>query len=189
MVRTCRKPSPVRQVAYSLARLAAAAALVALIVGPLGSGCTRGGLSTGDLAPDFILRDLQGTVRKLSNYRGKPVLVNLWATWCPPCIAEMPLLNRITLDYRERGLVVLGLAGDDDLTLVEEFMAEHRLEFQVLLDPDGAVGTQYGITGYPETFLIDREGRVWDKFIGPIPAEGDQLAAEFVDRLEALLGN
>jgi peroxiredoxin len=153
------------------------------------AGCEKsGGLGTGDTVPDFILRTPSGEVRKLSNYRGRPVLVNLWATWCPPCIAEMPLLNRLAEEYRERGLVVLGVAGDEDTAAVSRFLAKTPLKFEVLLDPDGSVGTQYGITGYPETFLVDREGRLRDKIIGPVPSEGGRPSADFRARLEALVG-
>lgn len=153
------------------------------------TGCesTRG-LAPGEVVPDFILRTPSSEVRKLSNYKGRPVLLNLWATWCPPCIAEMPVLNRIAEDYRDRGLVVVSIAGDEDTTAVSRFIAKNPLKFEVLLDPDGSVGTQYEITGYPETFLIDREGRLRDKIIGPVPSEGGQPGADFVQRLEALIG-
>lgn len=164
-----------------------AAVTVALLA--IASGCTRGGgPGVGDLAPDFVLRSADGEVRKLSNFRGRPVLVNLWATWCPPCIREMPLLDQIADDYGERGLVVLGVAGDDDTERVTEFLADRPVRFEVLLDPDGAVGTEYGITGYPETFLVDREGRLAGKFIGPVPAEGGRPAPSFLERLDALVG-
>ncbi|HYC57110.1 MAG TPA: TlpA disulfide reductase family protein [Candidatus Binatia bacterium] len=154
------------------------------------AGCDVGGgkLSDGDLAPDFILQSLDGKTRKLSIYRGQVVLVNLWATWCPPCIEEMPLLNRIAEQYKDRGLIVLGVAGDDDVSRVQEFVERTPLKFEILLDPDGAIGTQYGITGYPETFFVDREGRIRDKIIGRIPAQGAGAAPDFTARLEKILG-
>ncbi len=152
-------------------------------------GCeTSRGISPGEVVPDFILRSPTGEVRRLSNFRGRPVLVNLWATWCPPCLAEMPVLNRIADDYRDRGLVIVSIAGDEDTGAVSRFLAKTPLKFEVLLDPDGSVGTQYEITGYPETFLVDREGRLRDKIIGPVPSEGGQPSADFVQRLEALIG-
>ncbi len=164
--------------------VAATAAIVALSVACHG----RRGPRPGDLAPDFVAPRLDGSVQKLSNYRGNVVLLNLWATWCPPCIAEMPVLNAIAERFGPRGLVVLAVAGDDDVEAVRRFVASREIKFDVLLDPGGAVGTQYGITGYPETFLVDREGRVREKYVGPLPANGDEPAAEIVAALEALVG-
>ncbi|RMF25343.1 MAG: TlpA family protein disulfide reductase [Deltaproteobacteria bacterium] len=165
-----------------------AAALLSLVVLALG-GCKLGrGPQPGDLAPDFVAPRLDGSVQKLSNYRGSVVLLNLWATWCPPCIAEMPVLNRLAEKYGPRGVVVLGVAGDDDPEAVRRFVDQRGVKFEVLLDPGGAVGTQYGITGYPETFLVDREGRLREKFIGPLPAVGDEPAPEITGALEALIG-
>lgn len=165
--------------------LTVSAALASLTLG----GCKgAGGPDRGDLAPDFFLPALDGRVQKLSNYRGRPVLVNLWATWCPPCIAEMPLLNEISRRYAQRGLVVLGIAADEDRSAVESFVQEHPLGFEVLLDPRGAVGTEYAITGYPETFLIDREGRIFAKLVGPLPSLGDQPTLDLTKAIEELLG-
>ncbi|MBI5506652.1 MAG: prolipoprotein diacylglyceryl transferase [Deltaproteobacteria bacterium] len=175
------------------ARNAAAAAtaaglMVALLTLPLAGCDAKKGVAEGELAPDFVLQSADGQTRKLSNYRGHVVLVNLWATWCPPCIEEMPVLNQLAEAYRDKGLVVLGVAGDDDPGRVRAFMAKTPLEFEVLLDPDGAIGTQYGITGYPETFFVDREGRVRGKIIGAIPAQAGRVAPQFAQRLESLLG-
>jgi len=168
---------------------AAGAAFLVLFVSLVPAGCrSRRGPEIGGLAPDFVAPRLDGSVQKLSNYRGSVVVLNLWATWCPPCIAEVPVLNRIARSYGPQGVVVLGVAGDDDPEAVRRFVDEHRVEFDVLLDPGGAVGTQYGITGYPETFVIDREGRLREKFIGPLPADGDEPSAELRGLLERLLG-
>jgi thiol-disulfide isomerase/thioredoxin len=131
---------------------------------------------------------MDGTVQKLSNYRGKIVLVNLWATWCPPCLEEMPLLETLAARYGSRGLVVLGIAADEDRSAVERFLAKRPLSFDVLLDPNGEVGTRYGITGYPETFVVDREGRLQLKFIGPLPGNQGEPGPELAGKLEALLG-
>jgi peroxiredoxin len=163
-----------------------AAVLAALV---MVGGCSNSstGVAAGDRAPDFVLPRLDGTVQKLSNYRGQIVLVNFWATWCPPCIEEMPVLNRIVADYGSRGIVVLGLAGDDVVDRVKDFVAKEPLDFEVLHDPGGAVGTQYGITGYPETFLIDRDGTVISKIIGPLPAQGDRPSSELVAALDVAI--
>jgi thiol-disulfide isomerase/thioredoxin len=131
---------------------------------------------------------MDGTVQKLSNYRGRVVLVNLWATWCPPCLEEMPLLETLAARYGPRGLVILGIAADEDRSAVERFLAKRPLSFEVLLDPNGEVGTRYGITGYPETFVVDREGRLQLKFIGPLPASEGEPGSELAGKLEAVLG-
>jgi len=172
-----------------LALLLVSGMALAVVVASMPGCKPSSGPRAGDLAPDFVLPKLDGSVQKLSNYRGKPVLVNLWATWCPPCIAEMPLLDAIVRDYAPRGLVVLGVAGDDDASRVREFVAQKAPAFEVLLDPGGTVGTQYGITGYPETFLVDRDGKLTAKFIGPLPSDAGSLAPAVTQSIETALAN
>ena len=152
-------------------------------------GCKSSGPPVaGDLAPDFVLQSLGGATRKLSNYRGKIVLVNLWATWCPPCVEELPVLDQLVADYAGKGLVVLAVAGDDDPQAVRDFVARSPVKFEVLLDTGGAIGTQYGISGYPETFFIDRQGRLRNKIIGPVAHEGTRPGKELTKAIEDLLG-
>jgi thiol-disulfide isomerase/thioredoxin len=153
------------------------------------AGCKSSGPpATGDLAPEFVLQSTEGAIRKLSNFRGKVVLVNLWATWCPPCVAELPVLDQLAAKYGDKGLVVLAVAGDEEVKAVHDFLKRSPVKFEVLLDPNGAIGTQYGITGYPETFFVDRQGRLQDKIIGPLPHEGGGAAAGLTKRIEELLG-
>ncbi len=171
------------------AGLRAAAIGIALMTPALVSGCkTAAKPTTGELAPEFVLPSIGGQTRKLSNYRGKVVLVNLWATWCPPCIEELPVLSRIASDYADRGLVVLGIAGDEDTQLVRDFVARSPVKFEVLLDTRGVIGTQYGITGYPETFFVDRQGRLRNKIIGPVPHQGAEPGSELIRTIDELLG-
>ena len=172
---------------WLLRKWAAVLAVSALVV-LAAAGCTGRGLEPGDRAPGFVLPRMDGSVQKLLNYRGRPVLLNHWATWCPPCVEELPVLNTIAREYGPKGLVVLALAADEDLATVARFLEEHPTDFEVLLDASGAVGTQYKITGYPETFLIDRDGRVAEKIVGPIPALGGRPGEGFVRSIEALLG-
>lgn len=163
-------------------------AVACLLVTAPGCNRARDPLRAGEVVPDFVLPRLDGSVQKLSNYRGKVVLVNLWATWCPPCIEEMPLLDRLQEEFGPRGVVVLGLAADDDPEVVRTFVKQRPVKFDVLLDVGGEVGTRYGITGYPETFIVDREGRFQKKFIGPLPSDAGRPAAELTQALTALLG-
>lgn len=159
-------------------------AVLAALAGCQGSGPP----APGDRAPEFVLESLDGTPRKLSNFRGKVVLVNLWATWCPPCIAELPVLDQLAEKYGGSGLVILAVAGDEDTKAVHDFIAKSPVKFEVLLDPGGVIGTAYGITGYPETFFVDREGKLRDKIIGPLPHEAGSAAPQLTKRIEELLG-
>jgi DsbE subfamily thiol:disulfide oxidoreductase len=158
------------------------------VAATLGACTGASGPQIGDRVPDFVLPRLDGKVQQLSNYRGKVVMLNLWATWCPPCIAEMPLLNELANDYAGQGLSIVGIAGDENADDVHDFVQETPLGFDVLLDPHGAVGTEYGITGYPETFLIDREGKLLAKFIGPLPSPGGRPTPELVRTIKQALG-
>jgi len=164
------------------------AVILALLLVSVGACKSAPGPRVGELVPDFVLPRLDGKVQKLSNYRGKVVMLNLWATWCPPCIAEMPLLNDLADRYSEKGLALVGIAGDENADDVRAFVQETPLHFDVLLDPHGAVGTEYGITGYPETFLIDREGKLLAKFIGPLPHPGGKPTPELVETINQALG-
>ncbi len=100
----------------------------------------------------------------------------------------MPTLDGLAAEYAGKGLVVVGVAADEDPAVVKAFAAKARLRFDVLMDPGGATGTQYGITGYPETFLIDRQGRLQGKVVGALPRPGTEGSAEWKARLDALLG-
>ena len=160
-----------------------------LCTGLLLPGCKPAGPpASGDLAPDFVLQSYGGPTRKLSNYRGKLVLVNLWATWCPPCVAELPVLDKLAQEYAGKGLTILAVAGDEDPQTVRDFLAKAPAKYEVLFDPDGVIGTRYGITGYPETFFVDRQGVLRDKIIGPLPHEGDSVSRELKARIDELLG-
>ncbi|NDC39499.1 MAG: TlpA family protein disulfide reductase, partial [Proteobacteria bacterium] len=110
-------------------------------------------------APDFTLRDTAGNVRSLSDFRGKVVLLNFWASWCGPCVSELPSLQRLAGRYAERGLVVLGVGVDDQSQSLEQFQKAYGLSYPTLVDPDGAVKRTYKLTGVPESFFIDRDGK------------------------------
>ncbi len=121
-----------------------------------------GGPATrGKVAPNFELPSLQGPPVRLSQFRGQVALVNFWATWCPPCRAEMPSIERLHRAYASRGLVIL--AVDDERVgraVVEGFQRDLGLTFPILLDSSGDVSALYGVRGLPTTVLVDREGRI-----------------------------
>jgi peroxiredoxin len=161
-------------------------ALGAALVGLAGAGMLLWlGTRAPTLAPDFSVPDLRGQVVRLSSLRGKVVLVNLWATWCAPCREEMPSMERLYDRFRDRDFQLLAVSQDEDGTrVVEPFVRELGLTFPVLVDPERQVGERYEVWGYPETFVIDRNGYVVERVIGP----RDWASPESVATLEALIG-
>ena len=112
-------------------------------------------------APTFVLPGPSGVPLRLADFRGRVVLLNFWATWCPPCIAEMPSMERLHQSLQERGLVVLAVSVDTEgVAKVTPFLQRLGLTFSVALDPHGAVSRKYGAADLPSSFLIDRQGRV-----------------------------
>lgn len=134
----------------------------------------------GKPAPNFRLVDLEGEVSELAALRGKPVVINFWATYCPPCIVEHPLLTAAAEHYRGR-VHFLGVIYQDDEELIRRFVEQRGSWGPSLIDPDGKVAIGYGVYGPPETFFIDRDGTIVDKVIGQV--HGDHL----VETLEELL--
>lgn len=143
----------------------------------------QAGGRAGFPAPDFSLKDLQGQHRRLSEFRGKVVFLNIWATWCPPCRLEMPSMEHLYRRLKDRDFVMLAVSEDEDGVLtVQKFVDQMGITFPVLVDPEGVVPGRYGVTGYPETFIIDREGRVIQHTIGPEEWDTEQ-AYQFFTRL------
>lgn len=153
----------------------AATAAVLLSVAVVG---TQAGCSGPKTAPDFVAQDLKGQAVRLSQHRGKVVFLNLWTTWCPPCREEMPAMKRLAQRLAGEGFVMLAVSEDDEPGKVQAFVDEMQLDFPVLIDSTGSVGRQYGITGYPETFIIDRAGKQVARFIGPRNWSDPQVEAD-----------
>jgi peroxiredoxin/outer membrane lipoprotein-sorting protein len=116
--------------------------------------------------PDFTLSDLKGETVSLTSLKGKAVLLNFWATWCAPCVAEMPEIEQAQRRFADKGLVVLAIDDGEDPDKVRKFMAEHGYTFRVLLDRDESVGHQYSVAGWPSMFFIDREGYIRAQYRG-----------------------
>jgi len=110
-------------------------------------------------AADFTLTDLKGQSWHLRDLRGKVVLVNFWATWCPPCRKEMPDLQALYDKYRDRGFVVLSIS-DEESAKVTPFIAERKITYPVLLDPGRKVNTAFVVEGIPKSFVYDRDGKL-----------------------------
>ncbi len=108
---------------------------------------------------NFTLQDLQGHPWTLKDLRGKVVLVNFWATWCPPCRKEMPDLEALGKRFKDQGLIILAIS-DEDVTKVKPFIAEQKYTYPILLDPGRKVNQQFAVEGIPKTFIYDREGKL-----------------------------
>jgi len=128
-------------------------------------GCKAPEAATG--LPSAELRDLNGNRVKLSQFSGKPLLVNLWATWCGPCRFEIPMLNDFHKKYSDKGLVIIGISTDDDgVQLVKEFMKDVPIHYQSFLKTPGLEEQFGGIWALPTTYFYDRSGKQVEKIIG-----------------------
>ncbi|HJV31300.1 MAG TPA: TlpA disulfide reductase family protein [Bacillales bacterium] len=127
------------------------------------------GLEAGAKAPDFELKTLTGETVKLSSLKGKKVMLNFWATWCPPCKAEMPDLEKL-YKQKDNDLVILAVNIDPQLD-VKGFAKEFGITFPILLDEDDSVNERYQIISIPTTYFIDRDGVIQSKFIGGMNLE------------------
>jgi peroxiredoxin len=122
----------------------------------------------GAPAPNFTLPDLNGKMVSLADYRGRVVLLNIWATWCAPCVEEMPSMEKLHQGLKDEKFVVLAVSIDDGGTdVVRPFMEKHKLSFQALTDSAGNINNLYQTTGVPESFVIDKQGRILEEIIGP----------------------
>jgi peroxiredoxin len=125
-------------------------------------------ITNGDEAPEFRLPAPDGRIFSLSDFRGKVVMVHFWATWCPPCVEELPLLAKLYPEIAGKDFEMLAVSVDEGgANAVTSFMRKNNLEVPVLLDPDRSVASSYGTYRFPETYIIDRHGVVQYKVIGP----------------------
>jgi peroxiredoxin len=138
---------------------------------------------TGDPAPEFQLTTLDGRNVSLSGLRGKVVMVHFWATWCPPCVEELPTLDLLARSIAGSGFEVLAISVDEGgPDAVREFMTKNKLSLPVLLDQDKAVAGRYGTFKFPETYIVDRQGIIRNKIIGAVDW-GRPEAREIVEGL------
>ena len=150
------------------------ALLGVLLPGCTGSGSTSGqGPEIGKTAPGFTLKGLDGQEVSLSDLRGKPVLLNFWASWCGPCRLEMPFLQQIYEKWTGEGLVLLAVNLQEDQNTVQEFVRNGGFTFPILLSPGNEVPLAYNIRGIPATFFIDADGIIRDIKIGAFSGVGE----------------
>lgn len=133
--------------------------------------------------PPLVLKDLQGNSHQLGEYRGKVVLVNFWATWCPPCREEMPSMQRLKVKMTGRPFAMLGVNSGEPIGDIEEFLKGVKVNFPILLDADSAVTRRWKVYGLPTSFLVDRQGRVRYSLTGTTEWDED----EALTRIEELL--
>lgn len=149
----------------------------------------QGGLearaTVGETAPDFTLSRLEGGEASLAEFRGRPVIVNFWTTWCTECRTEVPELERV---YRRYGsdVVVLGVNMREPARVVRSFAEEYGATYPVLLDSDKKVAKAYRVTGVPETWIVSPEGVALQRFLGPVTAEQmERVLEELISEVPA----
>jgi cytochrome c biogenesis protein CcmG, thiol:disulfide interchange protein DsbE len=121
----------------------------------------------GDSAPSFAVTTDSGKRVTRSDFGGKLLVLNFWATWCPPCIEEMPSLNDFAQQVSKDGVVVLGVSIDHNEQVYRRFLQQNRLAFETARDPDAGIAAEYGTFKWPETYIINAQGKVVEKHIGP----------------------
>ena len=192
-----RKQEPLRPTIIALSLFVAVFALTFLAGGLIASatGDNGGGFGVafeatdGDdaevRAPDFVLTDLDGNEHRLSDYRGSTVVLNFWASWCPPCRAELPILSRFADSVAQevtpksggagnRGVILLGInqtASETSVRELRRFVSENELSYPVLLDRNNAVFSRYGVRGIPTTYVVGPDGTVTAKRVGVVTGE------------------
>jgi cytochrome c biogenesis protein CcmG, thiol:disulfide interchange protein DsbE len=137
----------------------------------------------GKTAEDFSL-EISGKPGRLADLKGKVVVLNFWATWCPPCVEETPALNRLQNYIASRGGMVLGVSVDEDPAAYEKFLKDQGVDFPTYRDPTRKTALDYGTSMYPETYIIDRRGKIARKVIGPQQWDSPDMRAYF----DAILG-
>ena len=124
--------------------------------------------SVGSTAPGFALADLDGNPVRLADLRGRPVILNFWASWCGPCVEEFPLLREAAAAHADAGLAIVGIVYRDRSEAARDFMIRNGATWPAAMDPGDGVATSYGILGPPETYFIDRDGTIAARHFGPV---------------------
>ena len=117
-------------------------------------------------AQNFALKDLNGNLVHLEDYRGKVIFLNFWTTWCPACLVEMPSMEKLYGEFKNRDFIILAVDMQEDPETVRKFKDKFKLSFPILLDIDGVVASYYGVRGIPATYFIDREGYLYAAAMG-----------------------
>ena len=161
--------------------LLALAPLAYLLLSLTGLSITVPGVERSRPAPDFTAPGLSGGEFRLSSARGRPVVLNFWASWCPPCRAEMPEFERVWQTYRDQGVVLVGVNTSDRGDKAQGFLLESKVSYQNVVDATNDIAVMFAATSLPTTVFIDREGRIVGRRVGAMSAQ--QVAAQVEELL------
>ena len=167
---------------YTLRHLLVLVVLLSVLPGAAQAEQTLTAIPGRVMAPDFSLPDTSGTIHKLSDYRGKVVIINFWTTWCPPCREELPSMNRAWHTIEKEGIAMLAINMGEDEDTIFIFSADYPTDFPVLMDQSGEVIGQWPVKGLPTTYVIAPDGRIAYRAIGS--REWDD--AGLLDKVRAL---
>ena len=152
--------------------------LVVALIAVVAESTTERIVEVGDTAPGFALVTDNGQRLTRSQFGGQLLVLNFWATWCVPCIQELPSLNQFQKQFASSGVVVLGVSVDQNERVYQQFLKRAGVTFRTSRDPQADVSSRYGTFKYPETYVIDRNGKVVQKHIGPRDWMDQRLLAE-----------
>jgi cytochrome c biogenesis protein CcmG/thiol:disulfide interchange protein DsbE len=140
-------------------------------------------VNAGDTAPKFSVVTEDGKTITPSNFGGKLLVLNFWASWCRPCVAETPSLDRFARTFANKGVVVLGVSTDTNEKLYKEFLARYRIGFETSRDPDADISSSYGTFLFPDSYIIDPSGKVVEKIINA----QNWMDPQFLDHIQKML--
>ncbi len=154
--------------------------LTLALVGVVASTLRDHNVVAGDSAPSFEATAETGRKVSVDSFGGRVLVLNFWATWCPPCISELPSLNEMARELKGSGVVVLGISVDKDKAAYDKFLKKVKLNFETSRDPGADISSEYGTSKYPETYVISRDGKVLEKFI----SDRDWMDPQILARLK-----
>ncbi len=169
---------------YKCSNILAVAGVVIAVLSCLLFPAMLRAAENGKQAPDFKLADLGGTARSLSELRGRVVVLNFWATWCPECLVEIDSLSAFAQKYEGKGVVALSVSVDKSEAALRDFLAGHPVKFPVMLDREGDIFRKYMVRGLPATVIIDRQGVIAARMMGA----QEFLSRDFTTKIDGLLG-
>jgi len=179
-----RRPARLPRAYYVVAATTPILLLAAWALLLLARPAATGPVTIGQQAPEFVLSDLNGAPIRLTDLRGRPVIVNFWASWCGPCVDEFPLLDSAAAVHRGDGLAIIGIVYRDRSEAAREFLARMGATWPAAMDPGDRVATQFGIIGPPDTFFIDRQGVVVGRQIGQLSAADLERGLQQITKTE-----